>query len=630
MSKEEGSFLDKLDQRVNSRNSGGFNDVRTRLSKAELPDFAWQKSEKAEKTKIDFSKVNTETPKKAFSVVSLGFFVFAFVLFLGSLAYALYSFQFGSRSVRQDNIDLTLNIPSFTNSGQEINGELKIANKNQVEFLQAVAVVDVKTDNEVTQNVSQFTLGTVASGQELSKNLNFTLNGREGDVKTVQATLFYKVSENEQTIQKVLTKEIKITKSPVIVNFSGPKTISLGQVARYTVSVRGGSGTTPGVGIRLALPQDLNILETSITPKGKNFFDLGPLKEGEEKVLTFSAEFKERVELAENFTLKATVGISGEDDITDILAENSLGVNLKPTPFTIAFSTDNETGINLFFSGKTSKVKVVVTNASTDKIKNAILNIKLSGGLLNSRAVSVSGAQYDAGQNLIKATAETNKDLEEILPGEKVEFVIEFKDTNSTNMNASRKILLDATFTADVPDSTASPATVRSRLTLLPKDNTLLGLSTLYFSGPFKNEGPVPPKIGVKTTYTMIANVETLGGFTGGVYTITLPEYVEYVESNDKSVSYRKDKREVVWAVGDMKKSTGDILTVNKKEIAIQVSIVPSPDQLRLSPALTKAVKFEAVGLDKVRILSDVANVNVNFYTDPKYEFSKSYGAVVE
>jgi hypothetical protein len=41
-------------------------------------------------------------------------------------------------------------------------------------------------------------------------------------------------------------------------------------------------------------------------------------------------------------------------------------------------------------------------------------------------------------------------------------------------------------------------------------------------------------------------------------------------------------------------------------------------------------VKFEAVGLDKVRILSDVANVSVNFYTDPKYEFSKSYGAVVE
>lgn len=627
MDKEKQSFLDKVDERTYSRNQGAFSDVRSKLSRPEVKDYAWQKGEKVVVEKKAF---NTGPAKSAFSTISVGFFFFALILFIGSMAYALYAITYGSKSVKQDNISMSLNIPSFTNSGQEINGELEIVNTNTVELLQVVASINVETDVGVTQPITQFELGSVSPGQSITKNINFTLNGREGEVKKVKTTLFYKVNENEQTLEKSITQDISITKSPVIVNFSGPKNMSLGQVGQYVVSVRGGSGSVPGVGVKLELPRDFNILETSSTPNGKNYFDLGPLKEGEEKKLTFKAEFHERVELAQNFTLKAVVGISGAEDITDILAENSLGVNLKNTPFSIKFESDTETGNNLFFSGKTSKIKVTVNNESSDPIKNGILSIKLSGGLLNSKAVSVSGAQYDAGQNLIRATGETNKALVEMLPKEKAEFVIEFKDTNTTNINTSRKILVDTSFTADIVDVAASPATVRSLLTLQPKDNTILTLNTLYFSGPYKNEGPVPPKIGVKTTYTIVAGVETLGGFTKGLYTLTLPEYVEFIEANDKSIGYRKDKREVVWTVGDMKKSAGDILTVNKKEVAIKVSIIPSPDQFRLSPQLTKSAKFEALGLDRVNILTDVPNVSINFYTDPKYEFSKSYGAVVE
>lgn len=627
MDKEKQSFLDKVDERLYARDKSAFSDVRSKLSRPDMKDYAWQKSEPVVKEKI---QINTEPAKSAFSTVSVGFFFFALILFVGSMAYALYAISFGSKSVKQDNIELVLDIPSFTNSGQEINGELRITNTNTVELLQTVAAINLETDAGVSQTITQFDLGTIAPGQAITKNVNLTLNGRESERKNIKTVLYYKVNPNEQTLEKTIAQEVAITKSPVIVNFSGPKSMSLGQVGKYVVSVRGGSGTVAGVGIRLDLPRDFNLLETSITPKGKNYFDLGPLKEGEEKKLTFSAEFHEKAELASNFTLKATVGISGDEDITDVLAENSLGINLKNTPFSVKFATDNESGTNLFFSGKTSKVTVTVTNESQDPIKNGILNIKLSGGLLNNKAVSVSDAQYDAGQSTIRATAETNKTLVEMLPGEKAVFVIEFKDTGSTNVNASRKIIADTAFTADISDTTSSPATVRSKLTLQPKDNTSIALSTLYFSGPFKNEGPVPPKIGVKTTYTLVAGVETLGGFTKGIYTLVLPEYVELLEANDKSVSYRKDKREIVWNVGDMQKSTGEILTVNKKEVAIRVSIVPSPDQFRLSPYLTKSAKFEAIGLDRVNILTEVPNVSINFYTDPKYEFSKSYGAVVE
>lgn len=627
MDREKQSFLDKVDERLYSRDKSAFSDVRSKLSRPDMKEYAWQKSEPVAKEKI---QINTAPAKSAFSVVSMGFFIFAIILFLGSISYALYAIGFGNASIKQDNIQLILDVPSFTNSGQEINGELKITNTNAAELLQSTVSVNLTTDAGVSQTIAQFDLGTISPGQVVQKNVNVVVNGREGELKHLKTILYYKINNKEQLLEKSVAQDITITKSPVIVNFSGPKTMSLGQVGKYVVSVRGGSGVVSGVGVRIDLPKDFSLLETSLSPKGKNYFDLGPLKEGEEKTLTFSAEFRDKIELASNFTLKATVGTSGEEDIVDVLAENSLGINLKNTPFSLSFKTDGDAGTNLFFSGKTSKVVLTVKNESKDSIKNGVLMVKLSGGLLNSRAVSVSGAQYDAGQATIRATAETNQSLVEMLPGEKAEFVIEFKDTGTTNINASRKIIADAAFTADITDTTASPATVKSKLTLQPKDSTKLTLNTLYFSGPFKNEGPVPPKVGVKTTYTLVAGVETLGGFTKGVYTIDLPEYVEFIEANDPTVTYRKDKRQIVWVVGEMRKSTGEILTVNKKEIAIRVSLLPSPDQLKLSPQLTKSAHFEAVGLDRTDIVSDITNVNINFYSDPKYEFSKSYGTVVE
>jgi hypothetical protein len=220
--------------------------------------------------------------------------------------------------------------------------------------------------------------------------------------------------------------------------------------------------------------------------------------------------------------------------------------------------------------------------------------------------------------------------LKEIAPGKSVSFDIQLQDTTQTNVNASRKIVFDATFTGDVPDTSISPATIRKTTTLLPKDNTIASLKTLYFSGPFKNDGAMPPKVGTKNTYTIVANIETYGGFTKGVFTTKLPPYVEYIRSDSQNVKYSKSTREVVWTIGDVIPQDTTLININKREVAFQVSIIPSPDQAKQSPKLTAGSDFTGVAIDKTALEVNVSDVDINFPKDPKYEFSKGYGQVQE
>jgi hypothetical protein len=627
---ETQDFLKKLDEKVYSRNRPAFTDMRTRLALKQNKDFSAMNLSKTKSPGKNF-KIDLKPVNKTFSLLTLSFLVISIIVFIGSLAYAFFSLTKGGLVLRQDKIDILLDLPNFTNSGASINGEVTIKNSNRVEFIDSTLSIDIVDKKDGSrQNITQIDIGNVSSGQSVSKNMTLSLNGREGDIKNIETTLFYRLVASEPIVKKSISQEVKIAKSPVILNLTGPKSISIGQLSEYRVSIRGGDEVIPSVAIKLDLPKDMKIVDSSVSPSAKDYFNIGDLKKGEEKVLTFKTEYKEGKELIDNFSIKVQVGVSGDQSIKDILAEESMFLTLSATPFKISASMDDQTGQVQYFSGKNPKLKIIVTNVSNAPIKNGVLNIKFAGGLLNPKAVTVGGAQYDAGVSSARATQETNKKLKEMLPGEKVEFEINYQDLKQTNVSSTRRLLVETVFSADVPDSINSPATSRLSLNLLPKDNTNVSLKTLYFSGAFKNTGPMPPRIGQKTSYTVVANIDTLGGFDKGVMTIILPEYVQYIESSESTAVYKKDKREVIWTIGSMQKSSGDILSINKKEMSFKVSITPSPDQFRLSPNLTKGTRFEAIGIDKNIISLEVPDVTINFSQDPKYESSKSYADVAE
>ncbi len=632
----EESYLDKVESNLYSRNRKSFYDMRSDLSvnkNEKTKKFSWEKEgvDSDNFSKIKESNILKPVSKKFFSTSIFFVLFFSITLFLSSLSYAFYNVYFGNLSVKQNEIELSMDLPSFTNSGQNLIGRILIQNKNKIDLSAVGFSVDIKDkQTENITNLLQISVGNIKSGQDFSKNLDIALQGAAGSVKEVSTTIFYKVEGSDSVFQKNIKQEIEIKKTEATINITGPKIVSVGQTSEFRINVRGQSDISTNMSIKLDLPKNIKILESSIDPISKNLYNIGELTEGKEKVLILKTIFEDQKELIDSFALKASVGSTGEGDLKNVFSENSISISLKDNSFSISVESEKQSGDSIYFLDKKPKIKLSITNKSKDTIKNGVLTARLSGGLFNPKSLSVTGAQYDAGSGIIKATAETNNELKEIAPGGVVSFEITLQDTVQSNINSSRKISIDTIFSADVSDTLNSPATIKKLVNLFPKDNAVATLKTLYFSGPYKNIGAVPPKIGIKNSYTLSADIETYSGFKNGFYTIILPEYVEYIKSDSGDVTYNKSKREISWKVGEIKALDSELATAIKKEIFVQVNIIPTPDQKRLSPKLTRGVKFEALSVDGKSIKTNIADVDIIFSKDPKYESSKGYGEVGE
>jgi hypothetical protein len=621
-------FLNKADEIVYSRGRKSFDDVRKKIMATDRQKFIWQP--KFDDKKLDW-EVDKDPLKRSFSFFSMGLFSFSLVLLISALSYAYYSFSTGGYSVRQDKIELALEIPTLTAAGQDLDGQIVIGNSNRVMFKDAYVILDVlEHAGEPPRTLNQIDIGNVDIGNKVYKNISINLSGLEGENKKVSATLYYKVPQSESVFQKVISQDVLITKSPITMAITGPKSLSVSQDGEYTVSVRGISKVIPSLLLNLDVPKNMKIIKTNFQSVGKNTYSLGPINEGEERVFKFTGYFREVPEIGDKFTIKVRAGSGESEEIKSFFSESTYGVDLASNPVKIEILAEGQKGEKISFASKQPKAVVIITNQSNSKVINGDLEIKFGGGLLLSKSVSVDGAVYNSSNFTATANSSNNPALKEIDPGTVLEFPIQFSELAAQNGVSGRSLTISVTFISKREDSEGKPVTDRLATTLTPKEGTQAFLSTYYFSGAFKNTGPMPAKVGETTTYTINLEVETNSGFTNGKFILPLPANVDFVKGLDNTVSYNKEQKTVTWNVANLQKATTTAFGISKKDTAIQVSILPSPDQARQAPSLTNGARFEATLPDKTNTSIQASDATINISTDPKYELGKGYESVGE
>ncbi len=621
-------FLNKADEIVYSRGRKSFDDVRKKIMGTPKDKFIWQP--KFDDKKLDW-EVDKDPLKRSFSFFSMGLFAFSMVLLISALSYAYYSFSTGGYSVRQDKIELILEIPTITPAGQDLDGQIIVGNSNRTMFTDAYIVLDVlEKEGEPVKVLNQIQIGTVDIGNKIYKNISLNLSGLEGEEKKVSATLYYKVPQTESTFQKVASQNVLITKSPVTMSITGPRGLSVSQDGEYSISVRGVSKVIPALLLTLDVPKQMKIIKTNTPAVSKNTYSLGPINEGDERIFKFTGFFKDAPELGEKFTIKVRAGSGESGEIKTYFSESTYGIDLAQNPIKIEVFSEGQTGEKITFTGKQPKARVVITNRSNSRVVDGNIELKFSGGLLLPKAVSVDGAVYDSTNFTARADSGTNPSLKEIDPGASVEFPIEFSELADEKTVTGRNLNISVVFTSKTQDSEGKPTTDRLTTTLTPKEGTQVYLTSYYFSGAFKNTGPMPATVGQKTTYTVNLGVETNSGFTNGKFIVPLPAYVDFVKSLDNTVTYNKEQRILTWNIGNMNKATSTAFGVSKKDTAIQLSILPNPDQARQAPALTASPRFEATLPDKTTTVINASDATINISADPKYELGKGYESVSE
>lgn len=277
------------------------------------------------------------------------------------------------------------------------------------------------------------------------------------------------------------------------------------------------------------------------------------------------------------------------------------------------------------------------TNNLDTKINDLSISAKISGNAVNEKTINAQQGFYDSAKDTITWDKNSVRGFSEVNPS----------DTGSVGFNisllslfsAGGGMIIDPTVKIEVSISGKQSSSSFETQNLSNSASSIIrvisdvGFSAkaLYFSGPFSNTGPIPPKAENETTYTITWSVSnTANNVSKAVARSSLPSWVRFVgpiSPTDEDLNYNPSTKEIVWNVGNIPKGTG--ITTPDHSVSFQVAISPSLSQVGTKPVLIRDVVL--TGHDNfanVDVRANKSSLTTGLDSDPL--LPSSGGIVVE
>ncbi len=572
---------------------------------------------------------------KKFLIVSIGFFALA-------TSVASFVWWSGSNIISGENIVIDITAPNAVVGGEPFETKLLVTNNNKVPVEAAMLFLEYPegfysvTDKSALPRISK-NLGPIAPGETIAESINALLYGEENTQKDVSVILEYRMAGSNATQKKIGAYAVKISSSPVNVKLGQLKEASSGQDVEMTIDVESNSQISQdNLLLAVAYPFGFSFKSADPAPTyGTNVWNIGTIKAQEKRLIKIRGII-EGQEGEEKIT-KVSIGTRSEKDERLIgVAYNTTTETLSVTkPFLsmdIAVDGNRAPEYSVSF-GEGIRADVFWQSNNPTKITDAIIEVRLRGEALNRFSVyASSGGFYRSIDDTIVWDKAGDPSLAVIEPGAKGGMSFSFSPItlgvdavrNIKNPEITLEIKASARRDSDIGVS-EEISTFASRKIRIETD-LRLAVKGLYFSGPFINTGPLPPKAENETTYTVVWTIRNASNNVSNVSVkTTLPIYVKWlgvVSPEGEDIAYNNSGAEVTWNVGR-------ILAGGTREAAFQISFLPSLSQINTAPQLIGDSFL--VGSDdfaKTELHDRKASVRITLTSDP--QFSANQGTVVQ
>ncbi len=524
------------------------------------------------------------------------------IFFVLSILISSYIFFGGGNLISSNNVDITVAGASQVASGEEVDLNVTLINRNATDLNLAQWTVDYPdgtfADQASTQTLThqEESIGTVAKGSTVNRTIKLFIFGDKGVTKTVKMMLKYQVAGSNAIFSKEKDYDVTIASSPIIVTVLGPQELNSGQDATFKATVTSNStAVLRNVLVVANYPYGFTYESSSLAPvKNKTtIWNLGDLKSGDTK--TFSITGKMVAQDGEQKTFQFAVGTKSADpskDIDAVLSQATPTVLIsKPslaTTVTLSGSTGDSVAVPY---GQSVSGQVSFSNAQVDALNNVSVQVALSGSSFAPGSVTPGdGGFYQSGNGTITWDKNSNSSFATLNPGDNENVSFSFATIKPAVNAKNPEVDVTITVTGTHTSATGGTATVTSAVTkkVLINANLLFGAKTLR-GGPFTNTGPIPPRANSPTTYTVDwALSNTWNDVSGGKVSATLPPYVDWVGSvspNTENITYDAGSRTVTWTPDAV--SAGSGFVYPPKEVFFQLKLNTSLSQVGSAPNLT-------------------------------------------
>ncbi len=562
------------------------------------------------------------------------FLAAATLFFLVSLSVTVYVFYMGGNSVSVNKIVLNVQGPTTVAAGNPVPLLLTITNENPAAIQNATIEIDfpngTREATDTLQAYPRYTenLGTLASGATVTRSVSAAMFGGAGQTLIAPVSFSYSIPGSNAVFVKKSSYALTISTTPLSLSVGAPvETVSgLPFTLTFTVS---SNATVPLNGVILtgAFPFGFTVASSSLPMNNSSFF-LGTLLPGAQSTVTLTGTLSGQQ--SEQPVFHFTVGTAKTaQDQTIAVAYMTQDVAIAITaPFistTLAVNGDTSPNV-VVTSGTSQSVTLSYTNTLSTDVTNATVSVAISGAAVDYNSVQTTSGFYQSADHTVVFSQDTDPALATLASGASGLGSFTFLTLPASALTSAPPQI---TFTISVSGTRVGQANVPEQInssmtqTATVETSVMLSASSLHTSGPLSDGGPVPPRTGQTTTYTIVWNALDEGSpIAGASVSTVLPSYVSYTgqTAGTGSFSYDAASRTVSWDVGSIPQG-------ESVQGAFQVSFTPSSSQQGNAPQITGVASFS--GYDRfagVQISTTANPVTTETKGDPGY--TSSFGTV--
>lgn len=556
-------------------------------------------------------------PKPPPSILPHQVMSFARKLFIGSAIFFVVAISFagfvllrGGNVVSSEKVSVQFSGPLSVAGGEPLSFEVSVRNDNNSAIEAADLLLEFPEGTRHADNPRtnyrrlREALGAIAPGESLLKKEEAILFGEEGTQLSIAATLEYRVKGSNALLKKTARYEVTLGTAPLSVSVAGPRESANKSPFELVLEVKSNSAEAlRDIVVEADYPFGFAFKSASPRPaSGERVWTLGDIPAGGTRRITLEgvlsgAEGDERI-----IRFRAGPAGAGWRTIGTALVSASHTVLLRKPFLALSVLMGSEEGTEFIVEkGKTVRVGIAWENNLPSRATDAQVVIRLDGALYDPASVLPEGGYYRAQEGTVVWDTSSDSSLAVLEPGDRG---VKYFSVNVRGPGSGVYALKSPSFSISATISARGPAgagessgaietKARAKVKLLADFSFSARLVRL--SGPFANRGPIPPKVGEETTYTIVWSLSNaFNELSGARVSATLPSFVRFVGAvspTSEYISYDPVSGAVSWDVGELKAGVG--IGGSPREAAFQVALVPADNQAGTVPTLVSEAVAE-------------------------------------
>ena len=567
-------------------------DNLTPLKESEVPDH-WTAGTEAVRNMGEKFFVRTTFFKK--------FFIFSLVFFGLAVAYGSYMFFIQGNTVSSNNIDIAILGNAFTSGGEELPLQISITNRNNSALELVDLVLAYPKSSEPGSEIERVreSLGTIPAGAIRNENVKVLLFGEQGSQRKINVSIEFRVEGSNAIFVKDKDYEVNINSTPINLSINAPETASSNEEINLGIKASL-NATKPASQMLLRVDYPVSFQFISATPApafGNNVWDLGDLAPGAEKDINIQGKMLD-VSDGEEKVFRVWAGSQSLTDksLIDVVfnsLEQKVTINKALIAAELFVNGIHKSEYGAYTNSPIS-AEIRFSNNLDTSVKDLVISAKISGNVLDKKTINAERGFYNSSTDTIVWDKNSLNKLRELNPGD--EGSVHFSFSPLPLFSAGAGMLSSPAVSIIVIISGKQDVSGYESQNLSNKDEAKikiisevgLAAKALYFSGPFKNTGPIPPQADKDTTYTIVWSLSnTANTISKASVTASLPTWVEYADKvslASENITYNATTKEIKWNVGSIARGAG--ITTTGKEISFMVRLHPSLSQLNTAPTL--------------------------------------------